>query len=607
MLEAAPADRDALAALERFLAPGTDGGLRLAAAQALEPIYERSGRFAELAAVVRVYVEAQTDARAPARAADAAGALEETRLGDSEAARATTALAIRDALVGAGAGLVCSTRTSAWPGSARVAEVAALYREISPDVLDEAIKLRLDRTIAEVALAEGDAVTAADYHRRVLDRVPEDQDALEALEGIYRKSGDAEALYEILVRRAELAGADTKAERELRLQIGALAESPLERLDEAIAAYERVLEINGNDREAAQALDRLYIEAERWGDLTRLLEDLLKRGALPERDLVGIRYRMAQIEHDRQNDRETALEHLRVVLSGDPDHPGAITMLEGMLDDIAVQGQAAELLEPVYAARADWPSLIKIGEIRLVQTEEPAARLAWTKRIARLFEEQLEDFDSALRWYGKVFQESPDRAPQPGAAASVWRTSSIAGKTWGACSRTTWKARWARTRRCSTSCAAPRRSSITVWGAARRRRSTTGGCSTRGRTIATPRSVRGGAGALGRLAGAARALRRGGRTRRRPGGEAGAPAPEREARRGEAGQPRARDRDAARGDGRRPRRSGDRRGAGAAAGRGGAVARAGRPPGSDARSPHRRARGRRGAAAPRPDPARAPG
>ena len=32
---------------------------------------------------------------------------------------------------------------------------------------------------------------------------------------------------------------------------------------------------------------------------------------------------------------------------------------------------------------------------------------AWTKRIARLYEEQLEDFDSALRWYGKVFQEAP--------------------------------------------------------------------------------------------------------------------------------------------------------------------------------------------------------
>ena len=387
----------------------------------------------------------------------------------------------------------------------------------------------------------------------MLDRVPEDEDALAALEGIYRRAGDNEALYEILVRRAELARRrHRRPSASCRLQIGALAESPLERLDEAIAAYERVLEISRRTTaRPPQALDRLYTKAERWGDLTRLLEDLLKRGVLPERDLVGIRFRMAQIEHDRQNDREAALEHLRLVLSGDPDHPGAITMLEGMLDDIAVQGQAAELLEPVYAGRADWTALIKIGEIRLVQVEDPAERLAWTKRIARLFEEQLEDYDSALRWYGKVFQEAPterlsleqlvrladklDRwadlasllsnylegelGEEPAVIDIVRRTAEIFDHRLG--QRPEAEKYYRRL--------FDARPDDREVGAA----------------------VRGGAGALGRLAGAARADRRGGGARGRSGGEAGAAAPEREARRGEAGQPRARDRDAARGDGRR--------------------------------------------------------
>src|SRR5262249_44628781 len=79
VLEASPADRDALAALERFLSPETDGGLRLAAAQALEPIYESGGRWTELAAVVRVYIEGQTDARARLEQRMRLAALEETR------------------------------------------------------------------------------------------------------------------------------------------------------------------------------------------------------------------------------------------------------------------------------------------------------------------------------------------------------------------------------------------------------------------------------------------------------------------------------------------------------------------------------------------------
>ncbi|HTB60233.1 MAG TPA: tetratricopeptide repeat protein, partial [Polyangia bacterium] len=405
VLERAPDDAEALVALERFLAPGTDAGLRLAAAQVLEPIYEKGGRYAALAAIVRIYVEAESDVRARLGELMRLAALEETRLGDTEGALQTTALAIRDALTEPELPALLDAYERL-AGPERLAEVTALYRDISPDVLDEALKLRLDRTIAAAAAGRGDAATAADYYRRILDRVPDDDATLAALDTIYRGNGDAQALYEILLRRAELAK-EPSLEGALRVQIGELAETKLERLDDAIAAFERVIEISPTDRAAGPALDRLYTKAERWSDLIRLLGELLQRGRRPEKELVDLRFRLAQIEHDRRGDREAALDHLKLVLSGTPDHAGAIAMLEGMLDDLGVQGAAATLLEPVYAGRGDWKSLIKIGEIRLLQVEDPAERLAWTKRIARLYEEQLEDFDSALRWYGKVFQEAP--------------------------------------------------------------------------------------------------------------------------------------------------------------------------------------------------------
>jgi tetratricopeptide (TPR) repeat protein len=405
VLERAPGDAEALGAIERFVAPETEGSLRLAAAQTLEPVYEKGGRWPELAGIVRIYVEAQSDTRARLAELMRLAALEETRLGDSGAALATTALAIRDALTEPElpALLDAYERLS---GPKRSADVIALYREISPDVLEEGLKLRLDRTIAAAAAGQGDVATAADYYRRILDRVPDDAATLVALDGIYRGSGDAEALYEILIRRAELAK-DPASEAALRLQIGELAETMLERFEEAIAAFERVLELSPADRAAGPALDRLYTKTERWSDLTRLLSELLQRGRRPEKELVDLRFRLAQIEHDQRADREAALDHLKLVLAAVPDHGGAIAMLEGMLTDVAVQGIAATLLEPVYAGRGDWKSLIKIGEIRLLQVEDPGERLAWTKRIARLYEEQLEDFDSALRWYGKVFAEAP--------------------------------------------------------------------------------------------------------------------------------------------------------------------------------------------------------
>ncbi|HVU50065.1 MAG TPA: tetratricopeptide repeat protein [Polyangia bacterium] len=409
VLVAAPADGQALAALERFLQPAVDATLRLQAAQALEPLYEKAGRFAELAGVVQVYVDGADDGRTRLEQRMRLAALQESKLRDAEGAFGTTALAIRDALAEAELPALLDAYERL-AGAARVAEVAALYRDISPDVLDEAVKLRLDRFIAEAARAAGDAAGAADFYRRVLDRLPEDEAALAALDRLYREANDAERLVEILVRRADIARdvrVDAAAEQRFRGQLGLLAEAPLGRLDEAIAAFERVLELAPADREAREALDRLYTQTERWTDLTRFLEETLRRGRLAERDVVGIRFRLAQIEHDRQGDREAAIAHLRVVLQGDPDHPGAIAMLEGMLDDVAVQGEAAGLLEPVYAGRGSWPELIKIGEIRLLAVEDPAERVAWTKRIALLYEEQLEDYDSALKWYGKVFQEAP--------------------------------------------------------------------------------------------------------------------------------------------------------------------------------------------------------
>src|SRR4029078_11844383 len=94
--------------------------------------------------------------------------LEEPLRRAKETPRETTSLAIRDALSEPELPALLDTYERL-TGLERVSDAATCAREISPDVLDEAVKLRLDRTIAEVALRDGDAATAADYHRRVLD------------------------------------------------------------------------------------------------------------------------------------------------------------------------------------------------------------------------------------------------------------------------------------------------------------------------------------------------------------------------------------------------------------------------------------------------------
>ena len=404
ILTLSPGDPGALAALEQMLVADVDPASKLAVAEALEQHYESAGRFAELAGVLRIVVDAESDARSRVATYVRLAQLQETRLRNPEAAFHAYGQAIRYALSEPQLpSLLDSYERLA--GEERTEDVISLFREIAPDVLDETVKTRLDRVIAEGALRLGDADLAAECYRRILDRAPDDAGALAALEQIYRQADDSSALYEILARQAELAS-DPGTERRVRSQMGALAEQKLERPIEAMAAYERVFELARDDREAIFALDRLYAKHERWADLVQLLEKLLER-RMPEAASIELRFRLAEIRLRRLGDSEKALSELRLVLRGDPDHEGAIAMLESMLEDLGVQGSAAELLEPVYAGRQDWAALIRIGEIRLQQVEDPGARLALTKRIARLYEEQIEDYDSALKWYGKVFQENP--------------------------------------------------------------------------------------------------------------------------------------------------------------------------------------------------------
>src|SRR5262249_61956129 len=176
---------------------------------------------------------------------------------------------------------------------------------------------------------------------------------------------------------------------------------------DAITLYEQILEISASDRDALSALERLYRDAQRGADLADLLERRLGYADDLE-EAVRLRFQLGELYEQVLRDPDRAVENYRATLGGEPGHEGAISALERYLEDPTQQGAAAEVLEPVYAARQDWPKLVRIYEIRLVAAEDPKLRLQLTRRIARLCEEQPEDLEQAFRWYGKVFRDRPE-------------------------------------------------------------------------------------------------------------------------------------------------------------------------------------------------------
>ncbi len=401
VLEAEPRNGAARAGVEKYL---DDPDLRLRAAEVLEPHYQTASELDKQIQLAELWAQHAPDPRERIVRLTQIAQLKE-RSGD--AAAALDALA-RAARIGVGE----PELPALLDGIERLASAAArpklvaLYRELGPDILDAAVQERVYLAVAGESHKLGDRETAREYYRRVLDMSPDHPRALDALESIYVEGREWDPLYEVYVRRAELAQGDDDRRRHYLMQLAQLCETQLDRPMEAIRAYEQVLEMFPHDAEAGKALEQRYVAAHRHAELAELLE---KRLGFCEdvEEAVALRFRLATLYDADLADADRAVENYRAALGGDPTHAGAIRALEKYLDDDGQRVAAAEVLEPTYVARHDWPALVRIYQIRLEAADDHRTRLVLVKRIARLYEEQLEDLEGAFTWYAKVFREEP--------------------------------------------------------------------------------------------------------------------------------------------------------------------------------------------------------
>ncbi len=411
ILRLAPKDPGAMAEMEGLLA-SDDEVLRFSAAETLEPIYSKGGDHARLAGILRIFIELADDGHTRAAYRARLAGIEEIQLGDKNAAFKTWAAAIKDATGDPELDRLLDAyeRLASALGPDTTLDIVDLYRAIEPDILADTTRMRVQQTIAQLAIKLGDLPVATDYYNRIVERRPDDDGALAALESIYEQRSDDEQLYEVVLRRADLAQ-NAKAEQALRRRAALLAQK-LGRHEDAITAWERVWSMNTGNAESVAALDALYIELGRWDDLANLLDRRLERG-VSAGVAIDLRFRLAEIQRLQLANRTRAIEYLGAVLEGEPDHGKAIEILQEMLSDPEVCVDAANLLEPVYIRRNAWKDLVGIDSLRLKFSEDPALRLAWTQRIAQIYEEQIEDLDEAFNWYSRVFQERPtDTAAQ---------------------------------------------------------------------------------------------------------------------------------------------------------------------------------------------------
>ena len=401
-----PANVAARSALEELLDQDTQVAARREAAEILRPLYEAAGHDAKLVRVLDIQVESESDLETRLGLYARAVQVTEGPLAEPAKAFGYAAKALRES---AGDPAVTTWIAHAERLTERTgayADLVQLYRDVVPDVLDEEQQVALTLRIAEVARTNlADAALAKQYYKRVLELRADDARALLALEQLHEEGGEHEPLLEVLKRRAEVAP-DDAAKRVIFYKEARICDEALQDRDRAVSAYEQILEL-GMDAPAVTALERLYTASSRWGDLVSLHErELSAEGTTRERR-AALRHALGRIHEKDLGEIDRAFEEYAEALREESGHAPTIASLEHLMTQKATAGRAraAEMLEQVYLARLDWRKVLGAIEARLEGSEDPEERRTLLRRLAKLHEEQEENYKAALEVTAKLLAE----------------------------------------------------------------------------------------------------------------------------------------------------------------------------------------------------------
>lgn len=364
ILEAEPTDARAAAAVERLL---DVPDLASDVVEVLDNVYRQTNAIQKVAELFEVRIRlADSDGERVRLLQEAAGVWEQ-ELGNVEKAleclRRSFELDPRDVVLLGDLERLAGA-AQAW-GSLRglvekAVESADLDRPVVRDLNLRAASWYRDQ-LADLPSAEARL-------RAAIDADVESMDAHEQLVFLLRDGG-REA--DLIAALRGWAAADTDDfERKERLREAAnLAESALGDVELAATCHASILEIDGSDGQALEAIGRVRAQQQRWPEVAEILEKRIEVEMDPARRLE-LRRELAALYAGPLDDARHAMAAWRGVLDEEPSDLAAI-----------------EALEALYQKAQKWEDLRELLDRRLDLATNDQERIAARVRLARLVEQ----------------------------------------------------------------------------------------------------------------------------------------------------------------------------------------------------------------------------
>ena len=393
-------------ALQAYLS-NSDGELQRAAVKVLEPIYEANNDIARLVEVQRIKLghEKKTEKRVDLLLR--IGKLE-GQLGNTDQAWEAYTRAVAESPASTPAREALENLANIldnWQPLVALYEKAlsAKGKERLPSALERELLLVVAVAYDE-KLAQSDR--AVEYFRRAQSIQPEDASALVALERLYTRTERWSDLVDTLLKKAQLV-TDAAEREEIRIRTARVWEEMLGNAEQAIVAWNVVLQDNPGNVQALRALDRLYMTRGEFRELADNLQRQLNLVAADPAETVLLLGRLGALREQHLGQLGAAVDTYSKILQIEPEHRETIAALERMLPSPEHEVDVAMLLEPIYKIRGDWPRLIGVYEVEARHTVDPEAKIALYKQIAEGYEIGLDDPGHAYEALARALAEDP--------------------------------------------------------------------------------------------------------------------------------------------------------------------------------------------------------
>ncbi|MEO8706851.1 MAG: tetratricopeptide repeat protein, partial [Kofleriaceae bacterium] len=286
-------------------------------------------------------------------------------------------------------------------------ELARILEKRAEAAADKPARAQLFARVATLRSNRGDVEGALAAYTAAFAADPTNRDVFTAMERVCYKAerwAAAMQLYETAIRHVE--GGQSRAYRlgDLYSRRGNVQLSFLGQVDEAIASYQKVIEVDSQPAAAVKALEELCATRKDWAPLVAAWEKRAEAQRDPQRKTEAIRNAAQLAQHG--GDPRQSIRLNRKLLAIDPNDQGAQATLERYYED-----------------QQDKSGLVDVLKMRLANARDPEEQIAVLKRIARSSEEGARDVVTATEHYHKILELRADDRDSLDALARIYEST----------------------------------------------------------------------------------------------------------------------------------------------------------------------------------------